>query len=124
MKITSFPAKLGLLHAWRIPQRSGNCSIVSIWLDGEYRFTYEQWHAILDEAKYILNTPAFDELFDYVVGWNIRNRPGRNDMLILMNSSGAEYWNNKDRHRIQLEDVMNWTSLVMNADDNMNIYGF
>ena len=91
---------------------------------GEYHFTYEQWHAILDEAKYILNIPTFDELFDYVVGWNIRNRPGQNYMLILMNSSGAEYWNNKDRYRIQLEDVRNWTALVLNPDDKMNIYGF
>ena len=68
---------------------------------GEYHFTNEQWHSILKEANHILDIPTFDEVFDYVVGWNIRNRPGQNYMLTLMNSSGAEYWNSRDRYRIQ-----------------------
>ena len=91
---------------------------------GEYHFTYAQWHTILKEAKHILDTPTFDEVFDYVVDWNVRNRSGQNYMLLLMNSSGAEFWNNRDRYRVQLEDVIRWTSLVMNTDDKMNIYGF
>ena len=91
---------------------------------GEYHFTYEQWHSILKEALHILDIPTFDELFDYVVSWNIRNRPGQNYMLILMNSSGTEYWKERERYRVQLKDVINWTSLVLNHDDKMNIYGF
>ena len=70
------------------------------------------------------NIPTFDELFDYAVGWNIRNRPGQNYMLILMNSSGAAYWKNRDRYQTQLEDIISWTSLVLNSNDKMNIYGF
>lgn len=91
---------------------------------GEYHFTNEQWHSILKEAKHILDIPTFDEVFDYVVGWNIRNRPGQNYMLTLMNSSGAAYWKNRDRYQTQLEDIISWTSLVLNSYDKMNIYGF
>lgn len=91
---------------------------------GEYHFTYEQWQSILSEAKYILDIPTFDELFDYVVSWNIRNRPGHNYMLILMNCSGAAYWKKREFYRTQLEDIINWSSVVMNPKDKMNVYGF
>lgn len=91
---------------------------------GEYHFTYGQWQSILAEAEYILNISSFDELFDYTVSWNIRNRPGKNYMLMLMNSRGAKYWEKRDFHRTQLKDIANWTSLVMKPGDKMNIYGF
>lgn len=91
---------------------------------GEYHFTYGQWQSILSEAEYILSISSFDELFDYSVSWNIRNRPGKNYMLMLMNSRGAEYWKKRDFYRTQLKDIANWTSLVMKPGDKMNIYGF
>lgn len=91
---------------------------------GEYHFTYEQWHNILSEANYILVIPTFDELFDYVVGWNIHNYQGRNYMLMLINCLGAAYWKERNRYRTQLEDITNWTSFVMRPNDKMNICGF
>ena len=91
---------------------------------GEYHFTYGQWLSILSEAEYILNISSFDELFDYTVSWNIRNRPGKNYMLMLMNCQGAKYWKKRDFYRTQLKDIANWASLVMKPGDKMDIYGF
>ena len=84
---------------------------------GDYKLTYSEWNAILQEARKIIEFESFDDLFDYMVSINING-------LGYMNYQGAEFWENKSCYITQLEDMEKWSQLIMSPDDEMNIYGF
>jgi hypothetical protein len=99
---------------------------VNDWFDeyGEYHFSHKDWFQILDEAVRLLSFENFDALFDNLVGWNILYDSGDNGMLSNLNYFGAVFWNEREKYRTQINDLREWSSLVLNADDTMDIYGF
>lgn len=109
-----------LLLSWCLTYITGDCFDEY----GEYRFTREQWNEILCEAEKILAFESFDDLFDYTVDWKINYCPGNNCMLVNMNCSGADYWEHRDKYRKQIKDIREWSELVLNSGDMMDVYGF
>lgn len=95
---------------------------IGSWFDeyGEYHFTYEEWTEILNDASRLLSVETFDSLFDELIE---RQEKG-NYMISKLNSSGAEFWKNRDKYKTQLNDIKSWTQIVLSSDDTMDIYGF
>ena len=98
------------------------------WFDeyGEFNYTYNQWQRLLSEAEKLLSFTTFDELFSYRTGINKPNPDDQrgNYFLSELNISGARFWKNRNVYRTQLEEIREWTSIVMKPNDTMSICGF
>ena len=79
---------------------------------------------MLKEAQSLLATASFDELFDKVIGWNIKYSNGSNYMLSELNSSGAGFWKNREKYRKQIDDLIRWTALAIKENGKLEIYGY
>lgn len=91
---------------------------------GSYEYDREQWANVLDEAERLINFETFDELFDYRISLDIKNRNGDSIPLRQLNYDGVTFWKNKERLKTQLNDMEAWTSLVLGDSDIMFVYGF
>ena len=91
---------------------------------GEYEFNANQWESILKESGIILSYNSFDDLYDYLTGHEIKHHSGANVFRGLLNANGAKFWKYKDKYRIQLNDMREWTKLVLANGETMKIYGF
>lgn len=91
---------------------------------GEYEFSSDQWSVLLDEAEKILRFESFDDLFDYLTGYDVLYRTGKNVLLSSLNSKGADFWKHKEKFKTQLKDMREWTKLVLSNNDSIIIYGF
>ncbi len=85
---------------------------------GEYRFSVCDWRKILDEALKLLSFENFNALYEYVasiyvfgLSWQLKHR-------------GEEFWEKREELRVQLDDIIKWTELVLPCGATMNIYGF
>lgn len=90
----------------------------------DYSLKKSDWVSILKEAQSLLATASFDELFDKVVGWNIKYSNGSNYMLSELNSSGAGFWKNREKYRKQIDDLIRWTALAIKENGKLEIYGY
>lgn len=91
---------------------------------GDYRFSASDWQNILKDAQRLLSFDTFDALFDDAVSWKIFSDGSSNFMLSQLNTRGAMFWEEREKYRIQLSDVCEWTRLVLSDGDVMNIFGF
>ena len=98
------------------------------WFDeyGDYEYNLEQLDALLAEAEKLLSFETFDMLFDYRISLYQESEDNRrgNYFLNQMNDRGAEFWNNRGKYKIQLEDMRKWIALVMRETDILSIRGF
>ena len=95
---------------------------IGSWFDeyGEYHFSHKEWYDLLDEANRLLSVERFDTLFDELV-----ERQGKgNYMMWKLNSRGAAFWKERDKYRTQIKDIREWSDLVLNSNNTMDIYGF
>ena len=89
-----------------------------------YEFTADQWREILKKAELILSFDSFDDLFDCLTRTEVYNRYGTNMFLVLLNCGGAKLWKQREKYRTQLQDLKEWTNLVLTDSDSMEIQGF
>lgn len=89
---------------------------------GNYEFTANQWSSVLSKAETILSFETFDDLFECLTNINIR--ANQHFILKILNCRGVELWKNREKHLVQLNDMKQWTKIVLSDDDIMNVYGF
>ncbi len=98
------------------------------WFDeyGHYEYSYLQWTAILDEAEKLLSFSSFDSLFDYRTSLEVRAEDEHrgNYFLNEMNYQGRSFWISRKKFQKQLQEMRDWTSLVLEENDSISIYGF
>ena len=98
------------------------------WFDeyGHYEYSYFQWTAILDEAEKLLSFSSFDSLFDYRTSLEVRaeDKHRGNYFLNEMNYQGRSFWISRKKFQKQLQEMRDWTSLVLGENDSISIYGF
>lgn len=98
------------------------------WFDeyGHYEYSYLQWTAILDEAEKLLSFTTFDALFDYRTSLEVRaeDKHRGNYYLNEMNYQGRSFWIRREKFQKQLQEMRDWTSLVLKENDSISIYGF
>ncbi len=87
------------------------------WFDecSAYSYNQKQWRQILDEAEKLLNFSTFDDLFDYM-----EKTIGIDDL----NYRGVSFWNNRKKFQEQLDDIREWTKLVLNENEDMKVLGY
>lgn len=108
------------LFTWAISMVNGKS--VQIY-DDIPDFDYERWYCVLAEAEKIVSFKTFDELFDYLI--TLKNEmSGDSELLHYINYYGAEFWDHLEKYRIQLEDMKEWTKLVLGKDEKMSVLGF
>ncbi|MBQ9881216.1 MAG: hypothetical protein IJM42_01190 [Synergistes sp.] len=94
----------------------------------KYELSFLQWKKVLDIAEKIVSFTSFDDLFDYLAGFGIicKSRCGveNNPFPERLNSNGAELWNDREKYVTQLEDIREWTKLVLSENESMMVYGF
>ncbi len=92
------------------------------WFDeyGEYHFSHKAWHDLLHEADRMLSFDDFDALFDEL----IERQGNGNCMISKINSRGASFWKKRNVYRKQIKDIRQWSDLVLQPNDTMDIYGF
>jgi len=90
----------------------------------DYTFSYTQWQQILSEAKRLVSFNTFDDLFDYLHGLDTDSKNGKNMFMRRLNSSGKEFWKDRDKNKRKLDIVQKWTELTMTPSDTMWIQGF
>lgn len=106
-----------LLLEWCVTHKSG-----AYFMDCDgYEYSAEEWRALLAEAERLLAVATFDELFDELVGWNIRYDSGANCLLESLNAYGAGYWKNREMYRELLQDLYAWSKLALAEDGFMCI---
>lgn len=93
---------------------------------GDYEYNFEQWSDLLGEAEKLLSFESFDLLFDYRLSLYRENEDNRrgNYFLGQMNYGGVEFWKNRQKYKQQLDDMKNWTELVLSNTDTLSISGF
>ncbi len=98
------------------------------WFDeyGHYEYSYLQWATILDEAEKLLSFSSFDSLFDYRTNLKVRaeDKHRGNYFLNEMNYQGRSFWIRREKFQKQLQEMRDWTSLVLEDNDSISIYGF
>ena len=109
-----------LLWNWSITNVLGTAFDECDW----YRFSYEQWYAILREAEKLLMFSTFDELYDYLIGLEITTPQGKNLYQYPLNLCGVRFWSDREDFRKQWRDVAAWTELVLNDGEEIHLYGF
>lgn len=106
-----------VLLEWCVAHKSG-----TFFMDcEEYEYSVDQWWALLAEAERLLAIPAFDQLFDELVGWNICYDSGANCLLESLNAHGADYWKHREMYRELLQDLQAWSKLALVKDGIMCI---
>ena len=99
------------------------------WFDiyGEYSFDKQEWDKILETSEKLLSFDTYEELRSYLIGLEIRDGRGKNSTNILewrFNNDGRRFWNMRGVFTNQLEDMREWSGLVMSEDGHMEIRGF
>lgn len=99
-----------------------------------HHFTKDEWNQILDDAEKILSFDSFDDLFDEVVGWNVKMSTftyppssfelvyEKNYMTDSLNRCGIEIWGKRQMYRNQIQSLREWTNLVLDEKDRMVVY--
>lgn len=90
----------------------------------DYDFSADQWEQVLQEADRILSYESFDDLFDYLTDLDAKDHSGGHGFLALLNAYGARFWKRREIYRTQMDDVQNWTKLVMLGSETMKVRGF
>lgn len=95
----------------------------------DYEFSYNQWSKILKIAGEIVSIDNFDDLFEFLTGIKITGR-GRIDddrysfMLYSVNCYGADFWKRHYKYETQLNDMIDWTEIVLSTNEKMSLCGF
>ena len=89
-----------------------------------HRFSAAQWRQILAEGDVLLAMTDYEAFYAYLVDCVDHSYHDRNDMLVQLNTHGEAFWNARDVYRLQLQELRQWSNLVLEADDTMNIHGF
>ena len=114
----------------RAKNRSGPDRVGDLfeWFDeyGHYKYSYLQWISILDEAEKLLSFSSFDALFDYRTSFEVRaeDKCRGNYFLNEMNYQGRSFWIEREKYQKQLQEMREWTALVLRENDSISIYGF
>ena len=94
----------------------------------KYELSFLQWKEVLDIAEKIVSFTSFDDLFDYLAGFGIICKSpcgfGNPPFSERLNSNGADLWNDREKYVIQLEDIREWSKLVLSENESMMVYGF
>lgn len=91
--------------------------------EDEVEFSCDEWKMMLEEAGKLLSYDSFDDLFEYMVNLNIKDKrdKNRNIQLAKLNFCGKEFWDNKEKYKEQLDDVVKWCEIVIKDNDKVKL---
>lgn len=88
----------------------------------DYEFSIEEWNGVLDYAQKIIDFKTFDDLFDYLI--QFKNKEGESRFLWALNNIGKFYWDTRMKYFGQLEDIKEWSKLIMKDNTTFKVIGF
>ena len=89
----------------------------------DYDLSKKDWHTVLKNAEMLLDFETFDEFFDYLMGIN-KSLEGTGDLLYYLNNRGAEFWQKRDLHKRELQDLRKWSKIVVSEKESVLVIGF
>ena len=108
------------LFAWAMSMVKGEA--IGIY-DDIPDYDYEGWHRVLAEAEKIVSFKNFDELTKYLL--TLKNSiSGESELSVYVKNYGEEFWNQLEKYKRQLEEMKQWTELVLGKDEKIRVEGF
>ena len=92
---------------------------------GRYEFSQKEWLKMLEICDNVLGCDSLEELAAYITKQEFFiGKRGNEAIQSYMRNEAKDLLDNEAEYRKRLENVMEWSRLVLGTDDTMFLYGF